>query len=53
MRSGLIIVVEDDPDIAQLVCFHLDKAGHETIIIGSGNSALSAIQNKLPRLVIL
>ncbi len=53
MRSDLIIVVEDDPDIAKLICFHLQQANHKTEIIGAGVQALKAIQTKLPRLVIL
>jgi two-component system, OmpR family, alkaline phosphatase synthesis response regulator PhoP len=48
-----ILVVEDDPDIAELVARYLDKAGFETERVASGRDALSAIAARPPHLVVL
>ena len=48
-----ILIVEDDPDIAQLVARYLDKAGFVTELAGSGNEALAAIAVKAPDLLVL
>jgi DNA-binding response OmpR family regulator len=51
--STRILIVEDDPDIADLVAHYLDKAGFATERIASGREALAAIAAKPPDLVIL
>ena len=51
--STRILIVEDDPDIAELVAHYLDKAGFTTERIVSGRDALAAIAAKLPDLVVL
>ncbi len=48
-----ILVVEDDPDIAQLVARYLAKAGFTTEVIASGREALAAIGARPPDLLIL
>ncbi len=51
MRSR-ILVVEDDPDIAELVEHHLSRAGYDTSVVGSGTDALEQIRRR-PDLVVL
>ena len=51
--STRILIVEDDPDIAQLVAHYLAKAGFTTERISSGRDALASIAAKPPDLVIL
>jgi DNA-binding response OmpR family regulator len=51
--STRILIVEDDPDIAQLVARYLDKAGFVTERAVSGRDALHAIKAKAPDLVVL
>jgi DNA-binding response OmpR family regulator len=51
--STRILIVEDDPDIAQLVAHYLAKAGFTTERITSGRDALASIAAKPPDLVIL
>jgi len=51
--STRILIVEDDPDIAQLVAHYLAKAGYTTERIASGRDALASIAAKPPDLVIL
>jgi DNA-binding response OmpR family regulator len=48
-----ILIVEDDPDIAQLVAHYLDKAGFTTDHVASGRDALQAIAARPPDLVVL
>ena len=48
-----ILVVEDDPDIAGLVSRHMERAGFEVEIQGSGGGALRSIQEKPPDVIIL
>lgn len=48
-----ILIVEDDPDIADLVARYLDKAGFTTERAASGREALQAIAAKAPDLLVL
>jgi DNA-binding response OmpR family regulator len=48
-----ILIVEDDPDIAELVGRYLDKAGFITEPVASGREALAAIAARPPGLVVL
>src|SRR6266481_1375109 len=48
-----ILVVEDDPDIAELVERYLSKAGFSTDRVASGRDALDAIALKAPDLLVL
>src|SRR2546430_2736850 len=48
-----ILVVEDDPDIAELVVRYLDKAGYPTTRLSSGRDALDAVRAKPPDLIVL
>lgn len=47
-----ILVVEDDPDIAELVEHHLSRAGYATSVVGTGADALERIRER-PDLVLL
>jgi DNA-binding response OmpR family regulator len=48
-----ILIVEDDPDIAELVGRYLDKAGFAAERAASGRDALAMIAAKPPDLVVL
>jgi DNA-binding response OmpR family regulator len=48
-----ILIVEDDPDIAELVARYLAKAGFTAERVASGRDALIAIGANLPDLLIL
>ncbi len=48
-----ILIVEDDPDIAELVARYLDKAGFITERAGSGRDALQALAARPPGLIVL
>jgi DNA-binding response OmpR family regulator len=51
--SNRVLVVEDDPDIAELVARYLDKAGYISSRVSSGRDALDAVRSKPPDLVVL
>ena len=51
--TSRILIVEDDPDIAELVARYLDKAGFTAERAGSGRDALQAIAARPPDLLIL
>lgn len=48
-----ILVVEDEPDLAELVALNLRGAGHEVTVSHDGNTALAEIQRNQPDLVVL
>ena len=52
-EPGTIVVVEDDPHIADLIELYLRQDGHRVIQAGSGDEGLQAIAREQPRLVIL
>jgi DNA-binding response OmpR family regulator len=51
--SARVLVVEDDPDIAELVVRYLDKAGYSTMRVSSGRDALDSVRTKPPDLMVL
>src|SRR5262245_30524232 len=48
-----VLIVEDDPDIANLVAHYLGKAGFTTEVVASGRDALKVIADRPPALLIL
>lgn len=48
-----ILIVEDDPDIAQLIVLYLEKAGFRVERLASGRDAIASITGRPPDLVIL
>jgi len=53
MGKNLILVVEDEPSIAEVVSLYLRKAGYETILARDGRGALDALDHETPVLIIL
>jgi two-component system alkaline phosphatase synthesis response regulator PhoP len=51
--ASRILIVEDDPDIAELVARYLDKAGFATARVATGRDALAAIFSRPPDLLVL
>src|SRR5882762_7416954 len=51
--SPLVLVVEDEKDLADLVLFNLQKAGFETLSARSGDEALTLSRTRTPDLVLL
>jgi two-component system phosphate regulon response regulator PhoB len=49
----LILIVEDELEIAELVRFHVEREGFEGRIVQSGRVALQAVQKESPALILL
>jgi DNA-binding response OmpR family regulator len=52
-EPGTIVVIEDDPHIADLIDMYLRRDGHRVIQATEGASGLAAVARERPRLVIL
>ncbi len=48
-----ILVVDDDPNIAQLARLYLEKEGYEVSVVTRGDEAVSAFQKNPPSLMLL
>jgi len=48
-----IVIVEDEPDISEVVSLYLKRAGYHVIRYSDGQEALQALMRHLPDLVIL
>ena len=48
-----IMVVDDDPNIAQLVKLYLEKEGYEVTVETRGDDAMAAFQKNPPSLMLL
>ena len=48
-----ILIVEDEPDIQELLCAYLKDAGYETAVAGDGVEALALFQARPFDLVLL
>jgi two-component system, OmpR family, phosphate regulon response regulator PhoB len=48
-----ILVVDDEPDIAALVAYHLAREAYHVRTVGDGSDALRAIESERPDLVVL
>jgi DNA-binding response OmpR family regulator len=48
-----IVIVEDEPDISEVVSLYLKRAGYTVTSFADGLAALNALNNQLPDLIIL
>lgn len=53
MQAKTILIVEDEPDIQELIRYHLEKEGFATVKASSGREALDIIERTHPDLVLL
>ena len=53
MSKQHVLIVEDEPDIADLIRFHCEREGMSAETIGAGKPAVDAIRKSPPDLVIL
>jgi two-component system, OmpR family, phosphate regulon response regulator PhoB len=52
-RMSKILVVDDEPDIVDLVCMHLLREGHETVSVSTGFEAVPTAVKEEPDLILL
>ncbi len=48
-----VLVVEDEPDLRQVLMFNLEQAGHSAVLAGSGSEAIRLAAEQVPDLVLL
>lgn len=53
MNRAHILVVDDEPDLLELVQYNLAAAGYDVTCVGSGEEALAAVGSLRPDLVVL
>ena len=53
MSEQSILVVEDEPSIAEVVSLYLKRAGFQVAVVNDGDTALKELGQRLPDLVIL
>jgi DNA-binding response OmpR family regulator len=53
MNDSRILVVEDEPSIAEVVELYLRRAGFDVNVVGDGKAALDAVERQMPDLVVL
>ncbi|MDE3131732.1 MAG: response regulator, partial [Acidobacteriota bacterium] len=50
---GSVLVVDDEPTIAEVVSRYLERAGYRTRVAGDGAQALELVADQRPDLVVL
>ena len=40
----LVMIVEDEPPLAEMLSYNLDKAGYRTVVSGTGEEALGLVE---------
>lgn len=53
MARERVLIVEDEPDIAGLIQFHLAREGFQVAVVGSGRDAIEAALRDQPDLLVL
>jgi len=53
MNEGQILVVEDEPSIAEVVCLYLRRAHFQVKHVRDGRAALQALEQNIPDLLVL
>ena len=51
--NALVLIVEDDPSLAELLNYNLQSAGFDTIVEPEGEGAIAAIEESAPDIVVL
>jgi DNA-binding response OmpR family regulator len=51
--AAKVVIVDDDPDVLELISALLDEEGYQTIICSDGLAALQAINTHRPALAII
>jgi two-component system, OmpR family, alkaline phosphatase synthesis response regulator PhoP len=51
--SARILAVDDEPDLTELLHYHLTKAGHEVAVAATGWEAIESVKQRRPDLILL
>jgi len=53
MQNKQIVVIEDEPDILEVLCYNLEREGYKVFESLDGSEGLALIKQKMPDLVLL
>jgi DNA-binding response OmpR family regulator len=53
MSAAHILVVDDEPELVELISYHLRKAGHEVATAANGWEAIAEVNRRRPDLMLL
>ncbi|MDO8885394.1 response regulator [Candidatus Oleimmundimicrobium sp.] len=53
MSKGKILVVDDEPDISNLIKFTLERRGYKIILAKNGQDAMNIAKKEQPKLILL
>jgi PAS domain S-box-containing protein len=54
LASGMIVVVDDDPDVREMLTYALTERGYQVVAMAGGEEALAYLKNSpSPRLILL
>ncbi|OXM87946.1 response regulator transcription factor [Paenibacillus rigui] len=53
VKLGKVVVVDDEPNIVEVIRLYLEHAGYESIIAYRGNEVLQTVKEQAPDLVLL
>jgi two-component system, OmpR family, phosphate regulon response regulator PhoB len=48
----LVLIVEDEPPLAEMLSYNLEKSGYSTVVAGTGEEALGLVKTELPGAVV-
>jgi DNA-binding response OmpR family regulator len=51
--SSRILVVEDEPNVGEVVSLYLTRAGYDVITVNDGSTALEVLASEIPLLIVL
>jgi DNA-binding response OmpR family regulator len=51
--TARILAVDDEPELTDLMRFHLERAGHEVVTAANGWEAIDAIRHARPDIILL
>ncbi|MBM4081633.1 MAG: response regulator transcription factor, partial [Planctomycetes bacterium] len=51
--ADTILIVDDEPDVVDLLVYHFHKAGYKTAAARTGNAALQKAHDQTPTLIVL
>lgn len=52
-KNNTILIVEDEPELAEMFSLGLKEAGFETVILSDGSGVLAEIKKRRPVLILL
>lgn len=53
MRKPTLLVIEDDPDIVEVVRYNLEREGFRVLVAADGNAGLAEARRSPPELIVL